>query len=993
MIVNAAHEPARAKRALSGRRDFEAWGAFLALGLYLSRMIAESSSNPWRLRYLLALLVGSLAVAYLPVRAWQRRGIRLWPLWLTLLYVFWPWAAPHWGLRVGLLALTALWLGNSPWRLPNVPWPEALAFLAGLTLYVITLAPSVLPADSGEFQLVAQVLGIAHPPGYPLYTLLGKLFTFLPVGDPAYRVNLLSAFLGALTLGVIVRSARRQTGSASAGLVAAAFLGLAPTFWAQSTTANIRSLTALGTALCLAWLLRWGQTRSSRDLALFAACFGLAVGHHASLALLAPAMVAYLAFCDPRLFTQPRRWPVPLGAFAASLLVWLYLPIRSRLGAPFNPAPIRTWVDFVEHVTAAGFRGDMFHYRTWPALGGRFVVWLDILRLQFGPMAPVALAGALPLVLRRPREAGLLLGVWALNTLAAMTYRAPQTIEYLLPSYVALGLLLALGLGRLGSVLARRRGLYALLIAALFWATLWRGASHYASFRLLHRDTSTRDYVVPILRAAPEGALILANWHYATAFWYVQHVEGLRPDVEVRYVYPEGATPNEELWLRRIAAGLEQRPVIVTNRFPAFLESGYRWIPLGRAWLVRREPLMTPPGSIWEAPALFDGHIRLLGYALDRADLSPGDTLRVTVYWQPLSALERDYSSFVQLLGSQGIVGQGDIVHRSSEYLPGEVLVDTYDVSLLLHTSPGSYQLITGFYYTAGDGWKRLTTQGGVDHAPLTTVQVQPTAELPPSGRPFRARFGGGWELLGIDPDRSVPDSMRFYLHWRRRPGASGASPAAEGAVVRLCAEGHLLGQATLPALPMGCAATVVIDLPVHTGALSLELAGIDGGAYPLLGPWNRPLGGLPLDPPAEGARFVPLGGKIALLGIDGIPPSVRQGETLRAKAHFLALRPLTDDYSLSLALESFDGAWHLRADGTPALGALPTLKWLKGWRVNDLRPLSIPQDAPEIQGIVALTAYDAFTVEPLPVLDERLVRRGQGTRLELMTISLAPQE
>ena len=115
---------------------------------------------------------------------------------------------------------------------------DGLLLAASLFLYVRTLAPTILPADSGEFQLVSYVLGIAHPPGYPLYTMLGKLCTLIPLRDVAYRVNLLSAITSALTLLVLARIVRRLTGSGIAGVVAAAVLGVAPTFWAQATTAN-----------------------------------------------------------------------------------------------------------------------------------------------------------------------------------------------------------------------------------------------------------------------------------------------------------------------------------------------------------------------------------------------------------------------------------------------------------------------------------------------------------------------------------------------------------------------------------------------------------------------------------------------------------------------------------------------------------------------------------------------------------------------------------
>src|SRR5438552_16007378 len=94
--------------------------------------------------------------------------------------------------------------------------PAALGvgvFLCAAALYVRTLAPSVMPGDYAEFQMCAAVLGVPHPTGYPLYVLLGKLFTLLPAGDVAYRVNLSSAIYMAGAAGLTYAIAVRLIGS------------------------------------------------------------------------------------------------------------------------------------------------------------------------------------------------------------------------------------------------------------------------------------------------------------------------------------------------------------------------------------------------------------------------------------------------------------------------------------------------------------------------------------------------------------------------------------------------------------------------------------------------------------------------------------------------------------------------------------------------------------------------------------------------------------
>src|SRR3989344_9484727 len=79
----------------------------------------------------------------------------------------------------------------------------AFVFTVTMAVYLFTLAPTVTMEDSGEFIAAVHVLGVAHPPGFPLYLLLAKLFTFIPIGTIAWRVNLLSAVFGALTVALL----------------------------------------------------------------------------------------------------------------------------------------------------------------------------------------------------------------------------------------------------------------------------------------------------------------------------------------------------------------------------------------------------------------------------------------------------------------------------------------------------------------------------------------------------------------------------------------------------------------------------------------------------------------------------------------------------------------------------------------------------------------------------------------------------------------------
>jgi hypothetical protein len=94
-------------------------------------------------------------------------------------------------------------------------------------------------------------------------------------------------------------------------------------------------------------------------------------------------------------------------------------------------------------------------------------------------------------------------------------------------------------------------------------------------------------------------------------------------------------------------------------------------------------------------------------------------------------------------------------------------------------------------------------------------------------------------------------------------------------------------------------------------------------------------------------------------------------------RLHFVAARPLTADYAVSLSLIGPDFRWQVRADGTPAGGAIPTLKWIAGSRVTDTRTLTVPDDAAPGTATLALVVYDSFAQATLPVLGPAETAQG----------------
>src|SRR5688572_17523629 len=176
-------------------------------------------------------------------------------------------------------------------RAAQSEWTHAGLVATGLfILYAITAPHTVALEDDGLFILSGYFLGVEHPPGFPLHTLLAKLFTLLPFGSVAYRVHLLSAFFGALSCGLLWMCARELTGQRLPAYLAAFGLGFSPAFWSQSLIAEVYTLNAFF-FLLLALL---GLRRDARLLPWMALCFGLSLSNHWPLMLLAAPAFAVL---------------------------------------------------------------------------------------------------------------------------------------------------------------------------------------------------------------------------------------------------------------------------------------------------------------------------------------------------------------------------------------------------------------------------------------------------------------------------------------------------------------------------------------------------------------------------------------------------------------------------------------------------------------------------------------------------------------------------
>jgi len=432
--------------------------------------------------------------------------------------------------------------------------------LVGIVAYALArtiLLPGQGFWDTGEFQAVPPLFGTAHPTGYPSYVILGWLasLALTPAGEPALRMNLLSAILLATAAGLTVALVRQLVGRTSVAMAAGLLLALTPISWRMGAFADPHTLHLALMAALLVLLVGWeGRRRADapgadRWLVAAAALYGVMLGNHTLTVLLAPGIALFVLAVEPGILHRPRFAALCAGVLLATTVgLYLQLPIRAAMGAPLVYGTPNTWEGFWYVVLARQFLGDLAD--PFGDLGGKLGDLAQLAAQQLGILAAVVPAAFLVTAVRRPRFA-LLTATWLGVTcwFAASYTNADIARYYLGPALVAiawLGVAAGLVADAAASALAgageRVRagapaGPAATLVATALAAALVlpaAAAAPAAHSRIdLGDDTSAADWSRWALETVEEDAVVVSWWSYSTPLWYRTLVLGERPDVQV----------------------------------------------------------------------------------------------------------------------------------------------------------------------------------------------------------------------------------------------------------------------------------------------------------------------------------------------------------------------------------------------------------------------------------------------------------------------------
>lgn len=630
-------------------------------------------------------------------------------------------------------------MSNQPNRLQPFDYALALALSSiAFLFYHLTLTPSLsyLSPDGNELATIPYILGLAHMPGYPLYTWLGKVFTWLPFGDVAHRINLMSAALGALGIGglylITISLLHPRTPSpllrrAGASLVAL-LLAFSPTYWSQAVIAEVYAPNIALIALTLLALLYWERTRRDHHFFLFALIFGLSLGTHISNLGFAPAFILFVLLTDRSVLKRPTWWLAGLAGFGLGVAQFAWLPFKaSTLNDRMMLERAPTTLKGIYNYTLGAFPQFKFAF-PFSELPDRVVIYLYLLTRQFGWLSLIlGVIGLGALLLRRPRHYHLLVGMYLVHVWFFIQYRAFDLDVFFLPAHFLWAIFLTFGivemlggLASIGNLISRGQAprVAHWLIAALTVAVVIIPLARNMTTSDHSYDVAINDFYTNVWEMLPSDSTLLTQggvFGYDAFYW--QLVYDTRADVLLPTLPTPNPSPSDlhgrELYSTTTMTG--QNRARGPGALPPNLISGDIWqVPVligvqtgapslgGRGRLVLYHLIDHPPNLVVKdaEPSIrvdvdLDG-VNLIGADLDFRTIESGGRVHLVLYWRfdqsrcfPIETYLGDHA-----LETHDI-GFGNLERYQSEVDPvqGRIIVEDYWLVIPSTTPAGSHAL------------------------------------------------------------------------------------------------------------------------------------------------------------------------------------------------------------------------------------------------------------------------------------------------------------
>ncbi|MCB9232688.1 MAG: DUF2723 domain-containing protein [Bacteroidia bacterium] len=440
--------------------------------------------------------------------------------------------------------------------------PVLPALLSGV-VYALTLAPSLMQIDSGELAAVQFTGGVAHPTGYPLFTILGWIFARLPFpGTPIFQLNVLALLftvtggyfftramlelLNSLKLKRMVVDAKGQKTEdeafakslgwvnyfAAAG--SALLLAFGPTVWAQSTSVEVYSLHFALLSLVFWMLFRATDTQKPGRWLWVAAALGLSFSNHLTSVFLIPGIAVFYfthqKFSRESFLTLGKMLAI---FFPILILIYAWLPVRAAMGPELNWGNPEMGEYFWRHVKGQQF--EVWLFSSSKAAGENFKAFWKGFPEELGWIGILlVIPGLIYGWQKMRRHFWSLLVFFLFNLFYAINYDIKDLEPYFLLCYLSMAVFMGMGI-RFAvlktSLPAAKMHLAAGGLAALFLIPLGLNFSAQNQSGIY----TFEDYSRAALASLPENSILLSKqWDFLISeTYYLQYVENYRRDVAV----------------------------------------------------------------------------------------------------------------------------------------------------------------------------------------------------------------------------------------------------------------------------------------------------------------------------------------------------------------------------------------------------------------------------------------------------------------------------
>ena len=918
----------------------------------------------------------------------DERGWFLLPLMLNLLWLFDPavdlvrsrlvFGASLW--LAALLLLARASAAPRAWR-----WLGPLFVLAALLpVYLLTMPNAVGQADTFEFQVVAPQLGLAHPTGYPLFLLLGKLFTLIPLNTVAWRLNFAVMVYGLAAACLLFGLGYRLRARGEVAVVTAVTLGLIPTFWSQSIEAEVYTLHALIVVAALFvmremgdWRLVIGDSENashtptpalplSRSPLLLFFLLGLGLTNHLTTVFLLPAAALTLWFAGyfrrKSLIANLQSLLLLALAFALPLLLYAYLPLRWT-AVNHEPMGLSRFVDWV---IGGRFQGAL-QWRAWLDDPTRYEVVGRIYLNNWGWVnLAIAALGLITLLIRRWQFALILLITWVGVTFYALNYYVPDLAVFLMGAQVVTAVfwlaganwVVAIGDWKLQTKPNLQSLVSSLLLLLLILPTLLLAVAHWPQI-----DQSGDDGLMVwgqgvLEMPLAEGAAILADSEKIAPLYYLQQAEGVRPDLDIM-VLPDEAAYRAELD-QRLAAG----QAVYLARFLPGLEGVYYLRSMGPLTEVSLEPLTTLPDTAVSSPLAFD-NILLLAYEWQPEAAIDPTQAALTLYWQPNNPTNQPLQVYLRL-GDYTSDGRfpANNFYPTNAWKGDEIVPDFYLLPRPILDRPQklNLQIALAPPFTPPDAldWQKITA---------VSLPATPFTNLP---QPIRAQIGPA-ALLSVDFAAQIrpQQPLNVLLSGYGEPSGIQAVLLAEGETLPNLPLARVIYRGPLAERPFTMAKTVVGVAENGRYQLVLTRPG-----QTLICGWLQPVSvACPLGDVVVSGAPLPAGAinyddKIALLDVAIANTTLQPGGQLALTLQWQGLAPIADDYTVFLQVVDAQDRLVGQVDAWPLQGTLPTSQWMPGQTITDPYTIQLDPDMPPGAYRLLIGWYLLADLRRLPILN-----------------------